>query len=480
MISRSFILCLIICVFGLVSCGVGNNRQLRPDEIVFAPLELIVPVIEPIVLPNGIRIYLYEDRELPLIKMTGVIGTGSIGDQVKLAGQGSLFAALLEEGGAGEKGPSDFEEYLEDLAIDFSVGMDAYATTLALSLLSEDLGTGLTILKDLLRRPKFSADRFELVRRQLIEAVRRQDDNPGNIAHRAFNSAVYGEHPFGQTATVASLGRVKREHLVDFHRKYFTPENFWLAISGDFNRLDMEQKLRALFADWPRSNYQPVPIPELPETTPAQIWLAEKQIPQTTIMIGGVGLNKDNPDMLTVRVMNAILGGSGFNSRLMREIRSNRGLAYSVYSYYMIGRRLPGSFIASGGTKNETAVEMVSLMLAEMDKIRTELVTEEELALAKTSRINSFVFAFIDSHEVLTQQMRLDFYQYPEGYLQTYRQKVTAITREDILRVAKKYLQPEKMTIILVGQPDQYDLLAKQLHREVKRVPPVELPGVSP
>ena len=479
MIFRSFIIGLIICAFGLTSCGLLNNRQLRPDEISFAPLELTIPEIEPIVLPNGMRIYLYEDRELPLIKISGVVGSGSINDPAGLAGQSDLFASLLEEGGAGTRGPVNFEEYLEDLAIDFSVGIDAYAATLSLSLLSEDLDAGLEILDDLVRRPKFSSDRLTLARRQMIEMIRRQDDSPGGVARRAFNSAVYGAHPFGQTPTVATVERVKRQHLVDFHRAHFTPENFWLAISGDFNRQEMENKIRSIFSDWQRSDYKPVAIPELSEIPVADVWLAEKAIPQTTVMIGGVGVSKDNPDMLTVRVMNAILGGSGFNSRLMREIRSNRGLAYSVYSYYMIGRRLPGSFIASGETKNETVSEMVSLMLDEMNKIRTEFVTEEELDLAKESRINSFVFAFTDSHEVLTQQMRLDFYGYPDDYLQTYRQKVTAINREDILRVAKKYLQPEKMTIVLVGQPDQYESLAEKLQRKVQRVSRSELSGES-
>ena len=183
--------------------------------------------------------------------------------------------------------------------------------------------------------------------------------------------------------------------------------------------------------------------------------------------------------MLTVRVMNAILGGGGFNSRLMREIRSNRGLAYSVYSYFMIGRRLPGSFIANGESKNSSAMLMASLMLKEMETIRTELVSEEELKLAKESRVNSFVFAFTDTHDVLTQQMRLDYFDYPDGYLQTYREKVMTITREDVLRVANEYLQPERMVVVLVGRPDGYEALAEELHRTIRMVPRFDASGDS-
>jgi len=478
LIPRAFICCLFVVVsIGLSACETLNSRQIRPNDLVFTPLELTVPEFKPVVLPNGIRLYLFEDRELPLIKISGTIAAGSINDPADRSGQADLFAALLAEGGAGERGPIAFEEYLESLSIDLNVAVDDYATDINLSLLSEDLDAGLTILSDLLRHPQFDGDRLELARKQMVEAIRRQNDNQQNLAHRLFDAAVYGDHPFGRTPTVPSVERVRREHLVDFHQKNFVPENFWLAISGDFNRQELETKLRALFMDWERGDYQPLPIPALTEPPNREILIAEKEIPQTTIMIGGVGISKDNPDMLTVRVMNAILGGNGFNSRLMREIRSNRGLAYSVYSYYRIGRRLPGSFIASGETKNETATEMVSLMLDEMIKIRTELVSEEELILAKESRINSFVFAFTDSHDVLTQQMRLDLYGYPDGYLQSYRNKVTAITREDVLRVAKKYLQPETMTIVMVGQPDQYQRFAEKLQRPIKIMSRAELSG---
>lgn len=475
--SRSIFCLLVIATLGFNACSPITATKVRPDELVFAPLQLVVPEIEPVVLPNGVRLYLSEDRELPMIWITGMVGAGSINDPTARDGQGGLFADLLQNGGAGARDPIALEEYLEDLAINFSVGMSPYATTLSLSMLSEDLDTGLTVLDDVLRRPQFNADRLELLRRQSIEALRRQDDNPQSIASRAFNAAVYGDHPFGRTPTVDSVNRINREHLVAFHKKHFVPENLWLAISGDFDKQEMEQRIRILLADWERSNYEPAVIPELHESPTPAVWLADKEIPQTTVMIGGLGISKDNPDMLPIRVMNAILGGSGFNSRLMREIRSNRGLAYSVYSYYMIGRRLPGSFIASGESKNATAMLMVSLMLEEMKTIRTELVSEEELKLAKESRVNSFVFAFTDIHDVLTQQMRLDYYNYPDGYLQTYRDKVMAITREDILRVAKAYLQPEKMAIILVGQPDGYEAVAEELRLPIEIVPRAEVPG---
>ena len=359
---RTLYVLLIVIFIGLTSCSSVQTTHVHPDELVFSPLELVVPDIDPILLPNGVRLYLSENRELPMIKMTGMIGTGSVNLPEARDGQGALFAMLLAEGGAGGRDPVALEERLEDLAINLNVDGSPYATTLSLSMLSEDLNSGLGVFDDVLRRPQFNSDRLDLLRRQFIEGLRRQDDNPQSIANRAFNAAVYGDHPFGRTPTVESVNRVARDHLVSFHQKYFVPDNFWLAISGDFDRQDIEHKIRTLFADWEPVGYEPATIPELPEPPAPEIWLSDKDIPQSTVMIGGIGISKDNPDMLSIRVMNAILGGSGFNSGLMREIRSNRGLAYSVYSYYMIGRKLPGSFIASGESKNASAMLMTTLI----------------------------------------------------------------------------------------------------------------------
>jgi zinc protease len=428
----------------------------RPDALTYAPLVFEPPVVESLQLPNGITLYLREDHELPLVEITALVGAGSITDAADKTGQSTLFAALLRDGGAGSRDPVTFSDYLEKYAIDLSVSTDSYATVIDLSLLADDLDVGLNILDDLLRRPRFDADRLEILRQQMLESIRRQNDLPASIADRGLDQAVFGDHPFGRTPTVASINALSRADLMAFQERYFVPDNLCLAISGAFNREDLITRLQQHFANWSSNGFRAEAIPPLLPSLPAAVWLANKEVPQTTVRLGALGISKDNPDLQAVRLMNFILGGGGFNSRLMSEIRSSRGLAYSVYSYYAIGRRLPGPFVAGGETATGSTLEMVRLILAEMERIRTEPVSAEELALAKESLINSFVFAFDDPHDVLTQKMRLDFYGYPSDYLESYRDKVAAVTTADVLRVAKAYLNPQQMAIVLVGATDEF------------------------
>lgn len=429
----------------------------RPDQLSFPPLTFQVPAVDKTVLPGGIRLYLKEDHELPLVEITGLVGAGDIGDPATRTGQGGLFAALLRTGGAGARGPEAVDDLLERLAADLEVTTGTYATTCKLSLRSADLGTGLELLADVLRRPRFDPQRLELARQQAIEGVRRQNDNPRAIARRTLLHAIYGDHPLGRTATVATLEAVRRFDLEAFHRTYFTPDNLWLAVTGDFDREALLATLQRVFGDWPAKPAPRQAIPPLPPEPEPALWLAQRDIPQTTVRFGELGVDKTTPDLPAVRVMNWILGGGGFNSLLMREVRSNRGLAYSVYSYYRVGRRLPGPFVAGTETKSATTLAAVKLMRQQMERMRSRAVTADELQLAKESLVNSFVFAFTDSHQVVSQQLRLDFFGYPADYLQRYRDRIGAVTADQVLAAARAHLHPDRQALVLVGNPDGFD-----------------------
>ncbi len=454
---KSFVRYLFPLLFLLLSSCAALQEPLRPDQLSYAPLDFEVPVIEQIELPNGIRLYLHEDHELPLVEISAMVGTGTLVDPADKTGMADLFAALLRTGGAGQLTPEAFDRRLEQMAADFVVSADSYTTTMELSLRQANLAEGLSMLAEALRHPGFDPYRFELARRQAVELVRRQDDQPGAVASRALMRALYGEHPLGRTPTVESLQAVTREDLVQLHRRSVHPDNLWLGITGDFDSGKLRQTLAEIFGDWQTRGGDVQVIPPLVDGAPAAVWVAEKDIPQTSILFGEVGVDKDNPDLQPIRVMNFILGGGGFNSRLMREVRSNRGLAYSVYSYFQVGRWLPGPFIAGCETKSESTAAVVRLMREIMEDMRRTPVSDEELQLAKESLINSFVFAFTDSHQVVAQQMRLDYYNYPEGYLQTYRDKIAEVTVDDVLRVAQTYLHPDRQSLVLVGKTGSFD-----------------------
>ncbi len=454
----------------LLLAGCSVSAPVRPDQLSFAPLKFEVPRIEAVTLANGIRLYLHEDHELPLVEISVTAGSGGIADPPEQTGLTDLLAALLRTGGAGDFAPEAFDRELERLAADFTVAADTYTTQMALSLRRDDLRAGLEMLHDVLYRPRFDAGRLELARRQAIELVRRQDDDPGALASRELMRALYGEHPLGRSPSVTGLESIRRDDLVARHCRDLAEAPLWIGISGDFDRAEVTRLVTEIFADRTGGQGRKAPVPPLVSAEAPALWLAEKEIPQSTILFGEVAIDKDNPDLPAVRVMNFILGGGGFNSRLMREVRSNRGLAYSVYSYYDIGRRLPGPFVAGCETKNGAAVEVVALMRDIMNDLRENPVTMEELRLAQESLINSFVFAFSDSRQVVNQQMRLDYYDYAPDYLQTYRDKIAAVTVADVQRVARAYLNPDRQQLVLVGNPAEFDAAPETLGLPVKKL----------
>lgn len=447
----------LVLVLFLSACAAPKPREVRPDQLEFDPLVFHVPEVERIELPNGIRLYLKEDHELPLVQVTAMVGAGSIGEPAEKTGLGNLFAAALRTGGAGGYSPDELDQTLERQAANLSAATGTYATTLDLSVQASDLPLGLAVVADLLRRPGFAPERMELARKQIIEGIRRQNDLPSSIASRALFRAIYGDHPLGRTPTVESVSAITRDDLFDFHEHYFHPNNTWFAVSGDFDRETLLDLLDIQFGEWPRTDFTPQQIPPVGGVGALKVLAGDKEVPQTTILIGELGIDKSDPDLHAVRVMNYILGGGGFNSRLMREIRSNRGLVYSVYSYYQVGRRLPGAFIAGAETKSSSTMEVVELMRRIMAEMREQPVADAELELARESLVNSFVFAFTDTHDVVTQIMRLDFFDYPEGYLESYRDRVAAVSKEDVLRVAREHLNPDHQKIVLVGDRSAFD-----------------------
>jgi len=446
------------------------NSQVRPDELTFPPLEFNFPEVTQQHLNNGIKLYLKEDHELPLVELTVLIEGGSIYDPLDKTGLSQFFAKTLSTGGTESLTPEKLEAELESMAAILTVSSSSYAYEINLSLHRNDLQRGVEILADLLRRPRFNAERMELVRHQMLESIYRKNDDPSSIAGRILGEAVYPGHPFGAFPTEAIVSAFNREDLLQLHQHYFHPQNMWLAASGDVKQADLVTLLDQQFGDWQSTESLLREIPSLPASPSREVYLADKDIPQTTILMGHPGVSKDNPDVFALRVANYILGGGGFNSRMMREIRSDRGLAYSVYSYFQVGRILPELFIASSETKSGSTVEVVELMQQLIKQMRDEPVSAAELDLAKKSLINSFVFAFSDTHSVVNRKLRLDYYGYPKNYLENYRQRVAAVTVADVQRVARQYLHPDKLQIVLVGDSEKYADAIGRLGLPVKRI----------
>ena len=427
-----------------------------PRKLTFPPLTFQLPKSERVQLTNGMVVYLLQDHELPIVNLTAYLNAGSIYEPPDKVGLAALTGATLRSGGTLKTSPDQLDRELEFTASSIESVINADHGDVSLSTLTRNLDRTLALFAEIIREPAFDPVRVELARNQTIESIRRQNDDPKGIAGRELNRAVYAGHPLGRIPTLSTVKAISRDDLISFHKRYFYPANTIIAVSGDFDSRKLLDTLETLFAGWP--NHPPA-FPEVAapnEDDKAEVLHVQKQVNQSVIRMGHLGIDKNNPDLYAIKVMDFILGG-GFTSRLTQEIRSNQGLAYNVDSYFETGRRFKGTFIAETETKSETTARAITLLRSIIAEMTKGLVSEQELKLAKDSIVNSFIFGFARSKAVVTQQARLEFYGYPAGYLEHYRDNIARVTREDVLRVAQKYLRPAATKLVVVGDARKFD-----------------------
>ncbi|MFZ3209043.1 MAG: pitrilysin family protein [Geobacteraceae bacterium] len=439
----------------LAACT-APHAAVDPRTLAFPTLRFEIPKSERVQLENGMVVYLLEDHELPLVNVTAYVKTGSIYEPSAKAGLAGITGAVIRSGGTMDIAPEQLDAELEFMASSVESGIGADAGNVAFTTLTKNLDRTLELFGQVLMHPAFREDRVALVRNRTIEALRRENDDPKGIADRELMKALYLGHPLGRVPTIETVKGITRDDLVEFHRRFYRPGAVMLAVAGDFRRDDLLAKLRALFAEW---NAAPTDLPKISEpnlNVPPQVLLARKELNQSVIRMGHLGIDKGNPDLYAIRVMDYILGG-GFTSRLTTEIRTNQGLAYNVGSRFDVGRSFIGAFIAETETKTGSTAKAISLMRGIIDGMTKAPVTDGELKLAKESIINSFMFGFAKPDAVVNQQLRLEYYGYPAGYLENYRDKIALVGKEDVLRVAKKYLHTDAMVLTVVGDDRKFD-----------------------
>lgn len=445
-------LALIIVAVVMSGCATPVN----PRAMSFPPLSFEVPKSQRTALPNGMVVYLLEDHELPLVSITAYVQTGSIYDPSDKTGLAGLTGSVMRTGGSEGLPPEEMDAELEQMASSVEAGISSDVGNVSMTTLTRNLDRTMQIFSQVLTKPAFREDRLNLAKKQTIEGLRRQNDNPKGIADRELRKALYAGHPLGAHPTIESITGIARDDLVAFHRRYFSPDRTILAVSGDITREELLKRLETLFAGWEKSA-EPLPAikPPSAETKPG-ILLAHKDVNQSAIRMGHLGIDKSSPDLYAIKVMDYILGG-GFTSRLTQEIRSNQGLAYSVGSYFDVGRRFVGTFVAQTETKSESTAKAIGLIRDIISGITKEPVTDQELDLAKNSIINTFIFGFAKPEAVVNQQARLEYYGYPNGYLENYRGNIAKVTKEDILAAARKHLRPDDLVMSVVGNDNAFD-----------------------
>jgi zinc protease len=418
-----------------------------------------VKIPEPVefTLSNGMRVLMLEDHELPLIRGLALVHTGNLLDPPDKRGLSQVMADVLRSGGTKSKTGDQIDEELENIAGSVEAGMDETSASMSFSGLKESADQVLAVFKDVLTNPEFRQDKLDLTLTQYRSAIARRNDDAGEIPGRELARILYGpETPYGWQPEYEHLARIHREDLLAFYQRYYFPKNIMLAVYGDFSAAAMKDKLEKLFADWKVEQPPAPPFPALTAKPAPGVYFAPKEdVTQTFFSIGHLGGTLRDPDYPALEVAANILG-EGFSSRLISRIRTQLGYAYSIGASWSANYNHPGTFRIGGSTKSMTTVETVQAIREEVDKLRTTEVTEKELDEAKQAVLNSFVFNFDSPAKTLNRVMRYEYFGYPKDFLFQYQKAISAVTRADVLRVAKEHIRPEELAIVTVGNPKEF------------------------
>jgi zinc protease len=441
----------------LLSCS--QQRLAGYKDLKYPRLgDIEIPEVERLTLPNGMRLFLVEDHELPLIGISARIRTGSVYEPADMIGLASITGTVMRTGGTTGKTGDELDEELEQIAASVETGIGLNSGSASMSVLKEDIDTGLAILADVLMNPAFRADKIMLAKIRHRSSIARRNDNVGSIAGREYEKLIYGpDSVYARHTEYATIENITRDDLVEFHKKFFKPNNVMLAVVGDFDTKKMIEKIQKAFEGWQKADIE---FPEVPKVSyefkPTANVVRKEDINQSNIYLGHIGGLMSDPDYFALIVMNRILGG-GFTGRLFKNIRSREGLAYSVFGVYSANYDFPGVFYVGCQTKSESTVYAIRAMINEVKKMTETEVTDEELSLAKESYLNSFVFNFDSKSEIVSRLMVYEYYGYPEDFLMKTKTNIEKVTKADVLRVARKHLKPDKLQILAVGRPQDFD-----------------------
>lgn len=426
----------------------------HPDKLKFEPIQFQPPSAKShrAVLKNGMVVYIAEDRALPLVNLALTVRTGSWLEPKGKEGLAGFTGSQIRRGGTKTLTAEQLDEKLDFLAAQVATGIGATSGSASLNCLSDNLDEALAIFVEMLKEPRFQEDRLALAKEQALQEMTKRNDDPGDIEGREWGVLLFGEGHFTNAFTTkASVEAITREDLAAFHRKYFHPANMIAAVSGSFDRAAMLKKLEAAFAGWPGAKPSLPAIPATVDTAAPGAYLIEKDVPQGRVSIGLPTVKRDSPDVYALEVMNEILGGSGFTSRITKTVRSNEGLAYSAGSGFAPGIWFPGRFRAAFQSKSRSVPRATELVMQEIRRIREEGVSEDELRTIQNSLVQTFPSSFASKAQSMAIFASDEYTGRAPGYWQSYRDRIRAVTTADVKRVAQAHLVPEKLVVLVVG-----------------------------
>lgn len=438
-----------------------------------------LPKVETATLPNGMRLYMLENHELPLISGFALVRTGNLFDSKYKVGLASMTGTVMRTGGTTSKTSEQLDVALENVAASVESGIGESSGSVSFSAVKGSEADVLQIFHDVLTQPAFRQEKIDLAKTQAKGSIARRDDDPSSIAGRELDALVYGRQtPYGWRTEAETIDRIQRNDLIAFHKRYFFPANIMLAVEGDFNAAEMKARLTTLFADWTVQQEAVPPFPQVsPQNNAGLYFVPRSDVNQTFFALGHLGGTIREKDYPALQVMADILGGS-FSSRLFKRVRTQLGYAYDISAGWSANFNHPGVFIVSGSTKSASTVDSLKAIREEIDRIRTSPVTDAELESSKQTTLNSFVFNFDTPSKTLNRLITYQYFGYPEDLLTRYQESIRGVTKADVLRVAKERLTPDKLAIVAVGNPAELGKPLTELGVTVK--PLGDKPAAAP
>lgn len=410
-----------------------------------------------IVLANGMVVFLTENHELPFIAGNAMIRGGAEDEPASKTGLVEIYGESWRTGGTEKLSGDQLDDLLEARAAKVETGAAEADTTINFNCLKGDFDDVFAVFVDLLRHPAFREEKLLLAKRQLESSISRRNDETEEIASAQQDILGYGRQSvLARQPEYATVEAVTRQDLLDWHKQHATPNNIILGIVGDFDSHEMEATLRKAFGEWPKgakvAEAKPVIAPEKPG-----LYLVDKNdVNQSEVRMIAPGIVRRNPDYYALKVMNEILGG-GFSSRLFSNLRTKAGLAYSVGGGVGAEWDHPGLTVLEIGTKTETTIDAIRGLWEQIDQMKQQPPTEDELKRAKDAILNSFIFNFDTPGKVLREQETYEFHGYPANFLETYRTGVEKVTTADVARVANQYLHRDQMRVLVVGNASEFN-----------------------
>ena len=432
-----------------------------------------------IVLKNGIVLFLQEDHELPFVSGSILIPGGGRDESPAKIGLVDLYGQAWRTSGTAKLDGDALDDLLEAKAAHIETGGSEDSTSLSWNSLKGDADQVFALAMDLFLHPNFTAEKLQLAQQQEATGIVRRNDDEGEIASRESAKLVYGAtSPYARQEELATIGAVTVADLKAWHAQSIHGPLI-VGVSGDFDSAAMEAKLRAAFEPLPAVKALAARQESFSDPKPGISFIDKEDVNQSNIEIVGLGIERHNPDVPSVAIMNEILGGS-FASRLFQKVRTELGLAYAVGGGLSFGWDHPGTFRVMAMTKSASTVDATKAALAEIAGLNDRPFTQEELDRAKDNILNSFLFRYDTREKVLAARERLEFYGYPADYLETYKAALEKVTVADLNAAAKKYIHPEKLAVLVVGNGPEIKPGLEELKLGPVQKIDITIPGQQP